>query len=55
MTKGYWLARLTVTDPSAYGEYRKRNEVIYAKFGARFIVAGGRAEAAIGPRLQHTM
>ncbi len=36
MAKGYWLARLTVTDPSAYCEYRKLNEAIYAKFGAAF-------------------
>lgn len=55
MAKAYWLARLTVTDPSAYGEYCKRNEAIYAKFGARFIVPGGKAEAAIGPRLQHNV
>ena len=55
MAKGYWLARLTVTDPSAYGEYRERNEAIYAKFGARFIVRGGKTEAAIGPRLQHNV
>ncbi len=41
MAKGYWLARLTVTDQSAYGEYRKRNEKIFAKFGGRFVVRGG--------------
>ena len=45
MQKGYWLARLTVTDSSAYGEYRRRNEAIYAKFGARFVVRGGKSEA----------
>lgn len=55
MAKGYWLARLTLTDASAYGEYRRRNEAIYAKFGARFIVRGGKAEAAIGPRRQHNV
>jgi uncharacterized protein (DUF1330 family) len=55
MAKGYWLARLTVTDASAYGEYRRRNEAIYAKFGAGFIVRGGNAEAAIGPRRQHNV
>jgi uncharacterized protein (DUF1330 family) len=55
MAKGYWLARLTVTDASAYGEYRRHNEAIYAKFGARFIVRGGKAEAAIGPGRQHNV
>ena len=55
MAKGYWLGRLTVTDPSAYGEYRRRNESIFAKFGARFIVRGGKAEAAIGPKRQHNV
>ena len=55
MPKGYWLARLTVTDASAYSEYRTRNDAIYAKFGARFIVRGGKAEAAIGPRRQHNV
>jgi len=55
MAKGYWLARLTVTDQPNYAEYRKRNEKIFAKFGGRFVVRGGKAEAAIGPKRQHNI
>jgi uncharacterized protein (DUF1330 family) len=48
MPKGYWIAHVTVDDPEAYEEYRKRNGVAFAKYGARFLVRGGTFEAPEG-------
>jgi uncharacterized protein (DUF1330 family) len=48
MPKGYWIARIDVTDPVAYGAYTAANPAIFAKFGGRFLVRGGRFETATG-------
>ncbi len=48
MTKAYWIARVDVTDPQAYEGYRAANAVAFAKFGARFLVRGGRHEVKEG-------
>ena len=48
MPKGYWIARIDVTDAEAYKLYVAANAVVFAKFGARFIVRGGDAEAKEG-------
>ena len=50
MPKGYWLARLDISDRETFGEYRKRNAAPIAKFGGRFMVKGGKAETVLGPR-----
>ena len=49
MPKGYWLARLNIKDQDTFAEYRKRNAAPLAKFGGRFLVRGGKAEAKFGP------
>ena len=49
MPKGYWLARLDITDRETFAEYRKRNAAPIARFGGRFIVKGGKAETVLGP------
>ena len=41
MAKGYWIARVDVADPEAYGAYVKANAAAFARFGARFLVRGG--------------
>ncbi len=41
MAKGYWIGRVDVTNPDAYQNYVKANAVLFAKFGARFLVRGG--------------
>lgn len=46
--KGYWIAHVTVDDPAAYEEYRKRNGAAFAKYGARFLVRGGTHEVIEG-------
>jgi uncharacterized protein (DUF1330 family) len=44
MAKGYWLARVDVTDPEKYKEYVAANAEPFRKFGARFLVRAGRFE-----------
>jgi uncharacterized protein (DUF1330 family) len=48
MPKGYWVARVDVTDPAGYQEYVAANAAAFSKFGARFVVRGGRSEVAEG-------
>ncbi len=40
--KGYWIARIDVTDEEVYPEYGKRAMPAIAKYGGRLIVRGGR-------------
>ena len=49
MAKGYWLARLDISDHETFAEYRKRNAAPIAKFGGRFVIKGGKAETVLGP------
>jgi uncharacterized protein (DUF1330 family) len=48
MAKGYWIARVDVSDPEGYKDYVAENAVAFAKYGARFIVRGGPFEAPEG-------
>ena len=40
--KGYWIAHVDVTDPEGYKPYQAANATAFGKFGARFLVRGGR-------------
>jgi uncharacterized protein (DUF1330 family) len=44
MAKGYWIARVDVADPEQYGKYVAANAVAFKKYGAKFIVRGGKFE-----------
>ena len=44
MPKGYWIARVDVTDPEMYKAYVAANADPFRKYGARFVVRGGRFE-----------
>lgn len=44
MNKGYWVARVDVTDPEAYKRYVAANAEPFKKFGARFLVRAGQFE-----------
>ncbi|MBC8055726.1 MAG: DUF1330 domain-containing protein [Rhizobiales bacterium] len=44
MTKGYWIARVDVTDPETYKAYVAANAEPLRKHGARFLVRAGRFE-----------
>jgi uncharacterized protein (DUF1330 family) len=44
MPKGYWIVRIDVHDDKAYGAYRDANGAAFKKYGARFVVRGGKFE-----------
>lgn len=44
MPKGYWIVRVDVTDPEQFKAYAASNELPLKKYGARFLVRGGRFE-----------
>ncbi len=46
--KGYWIARIDVTDEALHPEYGKRALPAIEKFGGRLIVRGGRATTPEG-------
>ncbi len=46
--KGYWIARIDVTDEALHPEYGKRAMPAIEKFGGRLIVRGGRATTPEG-------
>ncbi|HUB45635.1 MAG TPA: DUF1330 domain-containing protein [Acetobacteraceae bacterium] len=48
MAKGYWIASVEVTDPEGYKEYVAANAVAFRKYGAKFLVRGGRFEVPEG-------
>jgi uncharacterized protein (DUF1330 family) len=49
MAKGYWIARMTVNDSAEYPKYIEAAAPAFSKYGAKFIVRGGRSEAVEGP------
>jgi len=44
MPKGYWIARIDVTDPKRYKAYIAANAQPLKKYGACFLVRAGRFE-----------
>jgi len=48
MAKGYWIARVDVHDDEGYKPYAAANPAIFKKFGGRFVVRGGKFNAAEG-------
>jgi uncharacterized protein (DUF1330 family) len=44
MAKGYWVARVDVTDPEQYKAYVAANAEPFRQHGARFLVRAGRFE-----------
>jgi uncharacterized protein (DUF1330 family) len=44
MGKGYWIVRVDITDMEQYKAYIAANAAPLSKFGARFLVRGGRYE-----------
>ncbi|MCG8654335.1 MULTISPECIES: DUF1330 domain-containing protein [unclassified Yimella] len=48
MSKGYWIAHISVHDPDGYTQYTDRNGAVYAKYGGRLLVRGGTFEAVEG-------
>lgn len=48
MAKGYWVARVDVTDPDQYQQYVAANGAAFSKYGARFLVRSGGFETVEG-------
>ena len=56
MAKGYWIARVDVTDADGYQGYVKANAAAFSKYGARFLIRGGQFEAPEGtPRSRNVV
>lgn len=56
MPKAYWIARVDVANPEGYKDYVAANAAAFSKYGARFIVRGGRFEAPEGtPRARNVV
>ena len=48
MPKSYWVISGDVTDPEGYKAYIAENANAFAKYGARFLVRGGRSDVVEG-------
>lgn len=48
MAKGYWIARVDVSNQEGYKPYAAANPAIFKKFGGRFVVRGGQFECPEG-------
>jgi uncharacterized protein (DUF1330 family) len=44
----YVIGEIEVTDPALYEDYRKQVAAVLAKYGGKFLVRGGKAEALEG-------
>ena len=42
MAKGYWIARIDVHNMEGYKEYVAQNGAVFKKYGAKFLVRGGK-------------
>ena len=48
MPKGYWIANVDVTKPDEYKAYVAANAEPLRKYGAKFLVRGGKSECMEG-------
>ena len=48
MAKGYWIVRVDIVDLEQYKLYISANAAPFKKFGARFLVRGGKYDAVEG-------
>ena len=48
MAKGYWIAQNDVKDPETYKKYLAGSAAAFVKYGAKFLVRGGRHSALQG-------
>ncbi|MFN7874647.1 MAG: DUF1330 domain-containing protein [Pirellula sp.] len=55
MTKGYWIARVDVSNVEAYARYRELNVIAFSKFGGRFVVRGPAGKVVKGVARKHNV
>ena len=48
MAKGYWIAHVDISDPEGYKAYVAANAEPFKKYGAKFLVRGGKSECVEG-------
>jgi uncharacterized protein (DUF1330 family) len=48
MAKGYWIARVDVNNEEGFKPYAAANAAIFKKFGARYVVRGGKFDGMEG-------
>ena len=48
MSKAYWVGRIEVTNMDEYKNYVALNDAAFSKYGAHFLVRGGKFEVAEG-------
>ncbi len=48
MPKGYWVVRMDTTNPERYKDYVAANAAAFKKYGAHFLVRGGKSELVEG-------
>jgi uncharacterized protein (DUF1330 family) len=48
MPKGYWIARVDVSNEEGYKPYAAANPAIFKKYGGKFIVRAGKFESMEG-------
>jgi uncharacterized protein (DUF1330 family) len=48
MPKGYFVARITVTDPERYSAYAKAASLAMARYGGKVLVRGGPVDTLEG-------
>jgi uncharacterized protein (DUF1330 family) len=48
MAKGYWIAHVDISDPEGYKGYVAANAEPFKKYGAKFLVRGGKSECVEG-------
>jgi uncharacterized protein (DUF1330 family) len=55
MPKGYWIARLDVTDLEQYRQYVAANAAPLAEYGGRFVVRAGESQSTEGTQRQRNV
>jgi len=56
MAKGYWIGHIDVRDEEGYKPYAAANGPIFKKYGAKFVVRGGKFECPEGkPRSRNVV
>jgi len=48
MAKGYWIARIDVSDDEGYKSYAAANPAIFRKYRGRYVVRAGKFECVEG-------
>lgn len=56
MPKGYWVVRMDNSDPERYKVYVAANASAFKKYGAKFLIRGGKTESVEGkPRARNVV